>query len=164
MFACAHTGYLFIDRLARALNRCRWKPQDSLSLHPKSSYCRDSGLRAALGRLSTSMLREFGPLITAIIIAGRSGSAYAAQIGTMEVTEELDAMRTLGIEPMEQLVLPKIIALLVALPLLTVFADFLGVFGHAHGESAARSIRRHACSRRSSLPLSRTGARSARSC
>jgi phospholipid/cholesterol/gamma-HCH transport system permease protein len=75
------------------------------------------------------MLREFGPLITAIIIAGRSGSAYAAQIGTMEVTEELDAMRTLGIEPMEQLVLPKIIALLVALPLLTVFADFLGVFG-----------------------------------
>ena len=76
-----------------------------------------------------SMLREFAPLITAIIIAGRSGSAYAAQIGTMEVTEELDAMRTLGIEPMEQLVLPKIIALVIALPLLTVFADLLGVFG-----------------------------------
>jgi phospholipid/cholesterol/gamma-HCH transport system permease protein len=76
-----------------------------------------------------SMLREFAPLITAIIIAGRSGSAYAAQIGTMEVTEELDAMRTLGIAPLEQLVLPKIIALVIALPLLTVFADFLGVFG-----------------------------------
>jgi len=76
-----------------------------------------------------SMLREFAPLITAIIIAGRSGSAYAAQIGTMSVTEEIDAMRTLGIAPIDLLVLPKIFALLIALPLLTVFADLLGVFG-----------------------------------
>ena len=76
-----------------------------------------------------SMLREFAPLMTAIIIAGRSGSAYAAQIGTMAVTEEIDAMRTIGIAPMELLVLPKIIALMVALPLLTVFADMLGVLG-----------------------------------
>jgi phospholipid/cholesterol/gamma-HCH transport system permease protein len=76
-----------------------------------------------------SMLREFAPLITAIIIAGRSGSAYAAQIGTMSVTEEIDAMRTLGIAPQELLVLPKILALMIALPLLTVFADVLGVFG-----------------------------------
>jgi len=76
-----------------------------------------------------SMLREFAPLITAIIVAGRSGSAYAAQIGTMAVTEEIDAMRTIGIAPLEMLVLPKIIALLIALPLLTVFADVLGVFG-----------------------------------
>lgn len=76
-----------------------------------------------------SMLREFAPLITAIIIAGRSGSAYAAQIGTMAVTEEIDAMRTLGIAPLDVLVLPKILALLIVLPLLTVFADVLGVFG-----------------------------------
>jgi phospholipid/cholesterol/gamma-HCH transport system permease protein len=76
-----------------------------------------------------SMLREFAPLITAIIIAGRSGSAYAAQIGTMAVTEEIDAMRTLGIAPLDLLVLPKVFALLIALPLLTVFADVLGVFG-----------------------------------
>jgi len=76
-----------------------------------------------------SMLREFAPLITAIIIAGRSGSAYAAQIGTMVVTEEIDAMRTIGIAPLELLVLPKIVALMIALPLLTVFADVLGVFG-----------------------------------
>src|SRR5450830_1192028 len=76
-----------------------------------------------------SMLREFAPLITAIIIAGRSGSAYAAQIGTMAVTEEIDAMRTLGIAPLELLVLPKIIALVIVLPLLTVFADVFGVFG-----------------------------------
>ena len=76
-----------------------------------------------------SMLREFAPLITAIILAGRSGSAYAAQIGTMAVTEEIDAMRTIGIEPIELLVLPKIMALVIVLPLLTVFADVLGVFG-----------------------------------
>ena len=76
-----------------------------------------------------SMLREFAPLMTAIIIAGRSGSAYAAQIGTMAVTEEIDAMRTIGISPQELLVLPKVIALVIALPLLTVFADALGVFG-----------------------------------
>lgn len=79
--------------------------------------------------IGLSMLREFAPLITAIIIAGRSGSAYAAQIGSMAVTEEIDAMRTLGISPQEMLVLPKLIALVIALPLLTVFADLLGVFG-----------------------------------
>jgi phospholipid/cholesterol/gamma-HCH transport system permease protein len=79
--------------------------------------------------IGLSMLREFAPLITAIIVAGRSGSAYAAQIGTMAVTEEIDAMRTLGIAPLDVLVLPKILALLIALPLLTVFADVLGVFG-----------------------------------
>jgi phospholipid/cholesterol/gamma-HCH transport system permease protein len=76
-----------------------------------------------------SMLREFAPLITAIVVAGRSGSAYAAQIGTMVVTEEMDALRTIGIEPQELLVLPKILALVLALPLLTVFADAMGVVG-----------------------------------
>ncbi len=76
-----------------------------------------------------SMLREFAPLMTAIIIAGRSGSAYAAQIGTMSVTQEIDAMRTIGIAPLEMLVLPKLMALIIALPLLTVFADVLGVAG-----------------------------------
>lgn len=76
-----------------------------------------------------SMLREFAPLITAIILAGRSGSAYAAQIGTMAVTEEIDAMRTIGLSPIEILVLPKLLALLITVPLLTVFADVLGVAG-----------------------------------
>lgn len=76
-----------------------------------------------------SMLREFAPLITAIIVAGRSGSAFTAQIGTMSVNEEIDAMLTLGISPLDMLVLPKLLALLVALPLLTVFADLLGVIG-----------------------------------
>jgi phospholipid/cholesterol/gamma-HCH transport system permease protein len=76
-----------------------------------------------------SMAREFAPLITAIIVAGRSGSAYAAQIGAMKTSEEIDAMRTLGIPPLEMLVLPKLLALWIALPLLTVFADVAGIFG-----------------------------------
>jgi len=76
-----------------------------------------------------SMVRELSPLITAIIIAGRSGSAYAAQIGTMKVTEEVDALRTIGIAPLDLLVLPKVIALVIALPLLTVYTDIMGVLG-----------------------------------
>jgi len=76
-----------------------------------------------------SMLRELAPMITAIIIAGRTGSAYTAQIGTMKVTEEVDAMRTMGIEPMDMLVLPKVLGLAIALPLLTIYADIMGVLG-----------------------------------
>ena len=76
-----------------------------------------------------SMVRELSPLITAIIVAGRSGSAYTAQIGTMKVTEEIDALRTVGVAPMDQLVLPKMLALILALPLLTVYTDVMGVFG-----------------------------------
>jgi len=76
-----------------------------------------------------SMVRELSPLITAIIIAGRSGSAYAAQISTMKVTEEIDALRTIGIGPLDLLVLPKVIALVIALPLLTLYTDVMGVLG-----------------------------------
>jgi len=76
-----------------------------------------------------AMLRELSPLLTAIIVAGRSGSAYTAQIGTMKVTEEIDALRTIGVSPQEQLVLPKMLALVVVLPLLTVYTDVTGVFG-----------------------------------
>lgn len=76
-----------------------------------------------------SVVRELSPLITAIIVAGRSGSAYAAQIGTMKVTEEVDALRTIGVGPLELLVLPKVVALVIALPLLTVYTDIMGVLG-----------------------------------
>lgn len=76
-----------------------------------------------------AMLRELSPLLTAIIVAGRSGSAFAAEIGTMKVTEEIDALRTVGISPTALLVLPKILALAIALPLLTVYADAMGVVG-----------------------------------
>jgi phospholipid/cholesterol/gamma-HCH transport system permease protein len=76
-----------------------------------------------------SMVRELSPLITAIIVAGRSGSAYTAQIGTMKVTEEIDALRTIGIAPLDLLVLPKVLAMVLALPLLTVYTDVMGIFG-----------------------------------
>lgn len=76
-----------------------------------------------------SMVRELSPLITAIIVAGRSGSAYTAQIGTMKVTEEIDALRTIGIPPLELLVLPKVFAMVIALPLLTVYTDIMGIVG-----------------------------------
>ena len=69
------------------------------------------------------------PLLTAIIVAGRSGSAYTAQIGTMKISEEIDALRTIGVGPQELLVQPKILALVIALPLLTVYADVAGVLG-----------------------------------
>jgi phospholipid/cholesterol/gamma-HCH transport system permease protein len=76
-----------------------------------------------------AMLRELSPLLTAIIVAGRSGSAYTAQIGTMRVTEEIDALRTVGIGPLDLLVVPKAVALVVVLPLLTVYTDVTGVLG-----------------------------------
>jgi len=76
-----------------------------------------------------AMLRELSPLLTAIIVAGRSGSAYTAQIGTMKVTEEIDALRTVGVVPQELLVVPKMVALILVLPLLTVYTDVTGVLG-----------------------------------
>ncbi len=76
-----------------------------------------------------TLLRELAPLLTAIIVAGRTGSAFTAQIGTMRVTEEVDALSTIGIDPMAILVLPKLLGLLVVLPLLTLFADALGILG-----------------------------------
>ena len=79
--------------------------------------------------LAISILREIGVLMTAIIVAGRSGSAFTAQIGTMVVNEEVDAMRTLGLDPMEVLVVPRVLALMVALPLLAFFANIMGLLG-----------------------------------
>jgi len=79
--------------------------------------------------VALAMLRELSPLLTAIIIAGRSGSAYTAQIGTMKVTEEIDALRTIGIGAQDLLVIPKVIALVIVMPLLTVYTDVTGVLG-----------------------------------
>ena len=81
--------------------------------------------------VSVGVLREMGILLTAIIVAGRSGSAYTAQIGTMNVNEEIDAMRTMGLDPMEVLVLPRVVALIIVLPLLTFYADIMGLLGGA---------------------------------
>lgn len=76
-----------------------------------------------------AILREFSPLITSVIIAGRTSTAYAALIGTMKVNEEIDALKTMGLSPIDRLVLPKIIGLLIALPLLTVWGDVFGLLG-----------------------------------
>ena len=79
--------------------------------------------------LGISILRELAPMITAIVIAGRSGSSYTAEIGAMKITEELDAMRTMGFDPYYYLVIPRIIALVISLPILIFIADIAGVFG-----------------------------------
>jgi phospholipid/cholesterol/gamma-HCH transport system permease protein len=81
--------------------------------------------------LGVGILREIGGLITAIIVAGRSGSAFTAQIGTMRVNEEIDAMQTIGLNTVDVLVLPRVIGLIIALPLLTFYADLLALIGGA---------------------------------
>lgn len=79
--------------------------------------------------VGVSMTRELGPLITAIVIAGRSGSAFAAEIGTMKVSEEIDALEVMGLSSVRYLVVPKYLALLVMMPCLTLFADLSGILG-----------------------------------
>lgn len=79
--------------------------------------------------LAVTILREMGILLSAIVIAGRSGSTFAAEIGSMKINEELDAMHTIGMNPMEVLVLPRVIGLTISLPILTLIANFFGVIG-----------------------------------
>jgi phospholipid/cholesterol/gamma-HCH transport system permease protein len=81
--------------------------------------------------VTVSVLRELGVLLTAIIVAGRSGSAFAAEIGAMKLNEEVDALRAMGMDPVEVLVLPRIFGLVLALPALTVLADAMGLAGGA---------------------------------
>jgi phospholipid/cholesterol/gamma-HCH transport system permease protein len=78
-----------------------------------------------------AMTIQIGALVTAIVLSGRTGAAYAAQIGTMQVNEEIDALRTLGISPMDFLVLPRMLALILMTPLLAVYADLMGILGGA---------------------------------
>jgi phospholipid/cholesterol/gamma-HCH transport system permease protein len=79
--------------------------------------------------VTVGVLRELGVLLTAIIVAGRSGSAFAAEIGAMQLNEEVDALRAIGVDPIEALVLPRLFGLVIALPLLTVLADLIGLVG-----------------------------------
>jgi phospholipid/cholesterol/gamma-HCH transport system permease protein len=81
--------------------------------------------------VTVSVLRELGVLLTAIIVAGRSGSAFAAEIGAMKLNDEVDALRAMGMDPVEVLVLPRILGLVIALPVLTVVADAMGLAGGA---------------------------------
>jgi len=79
--------------------------------------------------VAASMTRELGPLITAILVIGRSGSAFAAELGTMKVTEEIDALETMAISPIQFLVTPKFLAMIVMLPCLTIWANSMGILG-----------------------------------
>lgn len=79
--------------------------------------------------LGLSILREFGPLLCAIMVAGRTGSSFTAQLGIMKINQEIDALDTMGVTPSELLILPRIIALFIALPLLTIWSDMFGIFG-----------------------------------
>ena len=79
--------------------------------------------------VSLTLVRELGPVLTAIMVAGRNASGIASELGSMKVTEQIDAMRALGTDPMQKLVTPRLIATCVMLPLLTIIADFVGMFG-----------------------------------
>lgn len=81
------------------------------------------------GMVALSMLRELGPVLTALIVTGRVGSAMAAELGSMRVTEQIDALETLATNPVRYLIVPRVISCVAMLPILTVFADAIGVFG-----------------------------------
>ena len=88
------------------------------------------GISSLVGRLvAGSMIRELGPVLAGLMVAGRVGSGIAAQLGSMRVTEQIDALNTLGTDPIKKLVTPRVLAALVMLPLLTVINDFVGILG-----------------------------------
>ena len=88
------------------------------------------GAQSQTGYLvAVSLVRELGPVLCALMVTGRVGSAISAELGSMVVSQQIDAMRALGTDPIRKLVMPRLIALLVSLPLLTVLADVLGIFG-----------------------------------
>jgi len=86
-------------------------------------------ISAVATAVAVTMSRELGPLITAIVVIGRSGSAFAAELGTMKVSEEIDALETMAISPIRFLVAPKFLAMMVMLPCLTVWANVMGILG-----------------------------------
>ena len=88
-------------------------------------------ISAVATAVAVTMSRELGPLITAVVVIGRSGSAFAAEIGTMKVSEEIDALETMAISPIRFLVAPKFLAMMVILPCLNIWANAMGIFGGA---------------------------------
>jgi phospholipid/cholesterol/gamma-HCH transport system permease protein len=97
-------------------------------------------LHLVASAVAVSMTRELGPLMTAVVVIGRSGSAFAAEIGTMKVNEEIDAMETMALEPISFLVAPKFLAMILMVPCLTCWADFMGVLGGGMFGIAAASF------------------------
>jgi phospholipid/cholesterol/gamma-HCH transport system permease protein len=88
------------------------------------------GAQAQMGQLVSAVLvRELGPVLVSLLVAGRNASGIASELGSMKVTEQIDAMRALGTDPVQKLVTPRLIAMMVTLPLLTILADFVGLIG-----------------------------------
>lgn len=79
--------------------------------------------------VALSILREMGPVFTSLLVAGRIGSGIASEVGSMKVTQQIDAIRALGTSPIKRIVIPRVLAALIALPILTLFADYIGLFG-----------------------------------
>ena len=100
-----------------------------LALQAAYELRRLGALHLVAATVALSMSRELGPLMTAVVVIGRSGSAFAAEIGTMRVNEEIDALETMALEPVNFLVAPKFAAMLLMMPCLTTWADFMGVVG-----------------------------------
>ena len=100
-----------------------------LALQAAYELKRFGAMNYVASAVAISVTRELGPLITAIMVIGRSGSAFAAEIGTMKVTEEIDALETMAIDPIQFLVAPKFVAMILMLPCLTIWANFMGVMG-----------------------------------
>jgi phospholipid/cholesterol/gamma-HCH transport system permease protein len=100
-----------------------------LALQAAYELRRLGALHLVAGTVALSMTRELGPLMTAVVVIGRSGSAFAAEIGTMKVNEEIDALETMALEPLHFLVAPKLAAMLIMMPCLTTWSDFMGVVG-----------------------------------
>ena len=102
-----------------------------LALQAAYELRRFGAMSAVATAVAISMSRELGPLITAIVVIGRSGSAFAAEIGTMKVSEEIDALETMAISPIRFLVAPKFLAMVMMLPCLTIWANAMGILGGA---------------------------------
>ncbi|MFZ0520692.1 MAG: ABC transporter permease [Candidatus Acidiferrales bacterium] len=100
-----------------------------LALNAAYELRKFGALHLVASAVAVSMTRELGPLMTAVVVIGRSGSAFAAEIGTMKVNEEIDAMETMALEPVHFLVAPKFLAMILMVPCLTCWADFMGVLG-----------------------------------
>ncbi|MDP6107585.1 MAG: ABC transporter permease [Candidatus Brocadiia bacterium] len=103
-----------------------------MSLALQSGYqLRKLNQERLIGLLGIAIIKEFGPVITAFLLAGRIGSSYAAEIGTMKVYEEVDALTVMGVQPVAYLASPRVLACLLMLPILVIYADFVALLGGA---------------------------------
>lgn len=122
------------------------------------------GATMYIGNLvSASMIRELGPVLAGLMVAGRVGSGIAAQLGSMRVTEQIDALNTLGTDPIKKLVTPRVLAALIMLPVLTVINDFVGIIGGTSSPRSSSGFRRRSTGALSGIKSPPTGSRCATS-